>query len=298
MEGELSFNSDYIKQNKMKALSASLSNKPDNKIIEDKGLIKGYEFSAEGRQTRYYYTVISAMQNREIEVPAVFRRGKKIAGGYTKTVFTYVYDTISTRYIYDAKNNLIIKRTRYGDSYSSWYYEYNTGGMLVKQINARETNVNRNEADFKLGVQSIISKEEFQYEKFSDKQLKVKCLNDEGRLFKTIIINKNEKGKTLSESHEYFIGGIMQEYKYEYDEKGRLTKNSYNSNENGNKLEEHQYIYDEKNNIITEAYLKGSIKTNELSYLYDENAGSLKSLLDRDFENKSIGIVKYTWTFY
>jgi len=297
-EGELSFNEDYIKQNKLKALTASVANKPDNKIIEDKGLIKGYEFNAEGKQTRFYYTVIGTMQKKEIEIPPVYRRGKKVSGGYTKSVFTYSYDTISTRYIYNEKKHLIIKRTRYGDSYSSWYYDYNEEGMVVKQINARETNLNRWENDFKLGVQSVISKEEFQYEKLSDKQLKVKCLNDEGRLFKTIIINKDEKGRVLNESHEYFVGGIMQEYKYEYDAKGRVVKTSYGSNENGNKQMEHQYIYDDKNNLVTEVSLRASVKTNELSYLYNENTGSLKSLLDRDFENKAIGIIKYTWTFY
>lgn len=297
-DGELSFNEDYIKQNRLKALTASIANKPDNKIIEDKGLIKGYEFNEAGKQVRYYYTVISSMQQKEIEVPAVYRRGKKISGGYSRSVFTYTYDTISTRYIYNEKNYLIIKRTRYGDSYSSWYYNYNEDGMVVKQINARETNLNRWESDFKLGVQSIISKEEFQYEKLSDRQLKIKCLNDEGRLFKTIIINKDEKGRVLNESHEFFIGGILQEYKYEYDVNGRVTKTSYSSNENGSKQVEHQYIYDDKNNLVTEIYLKGGEKTDELSYLYDEKNNSLKSLLDRDFINKSIGIIKYSWSFY
>lgn len=298
IEGGFVFNTGFIHKNKIKTIAVSVANKPDNQVIEDKGLVKGYEFDSMGLLMRYYTSVIKASEKQEIDVPAVYRKGKLISKPYTKSIYRYGYDTISTRYHYDNNNRLTIKRTKYGDVYHSWYFQYDNQGQLIKQINARETNLNINDSEFKLGVQTVISKEEFEYEILSKNQVKIKCLNDEGRLYKVVIINKDDNGRVVSESHEFIVGGIRQEYSYEYNTSGKVVKKKYSSNDSGTQMEELVYEYDAAGQLLSEVKFRNGIKTNELSYLYDASDKSLKSLLDRDFNNKSIGIIKFTYNYY
>jgi hypothetical protein len=296
--GPINFNKEYIKQNKIKSISVSLVDKPDGSIILDKGATQGFEFDEKARLIRYYYTVLNRVEKIEREIPAIIRKGRVIQPATSNTYTYYLNDTIFCNLFYDEKNNIVGKRTRTGDYYDAYYYEYNEAGQIKKELHCRETNSSENKKEFKLGVQTVLSSETFEYIQLTPTQTKKRCLNDEGREYKKAIINYNEKGNKISESYEFIVGWMKQENKYTYNEKNQLIENAIVSNESGDINKKSVFIYNDKGNVITEKRFVKDVLLNEISYLYDETNTILKSHINRDFKNASIGIVKYMYSFY
>src|SRR6202008_2229613 len=100
-----------------------------------------------------------------------------------------------------------------GNYYEATYYDYNKAGKVVREMRAKETNTSGDKNMFMLGVQNILSEEKFEYQKTGDLQYKKKCLNDEGRIFKEIIVNVNEKGQPLLFNEAFTVTWISQETK-------------------------------------------------------------------------------------
>lgn len=296
---EMEFDPVIIKANRIRSIKADLANKPDNKMIDDKGLIQYHEFDSLGRLTRYYYTIVSGTITREIEVPALYRRGRVIRKAYTKTESTYRYDTISTSFYYDSKSRVNIRRSNSGDVYTAIYYTYDPADdNIIKEVRCKETNASENPGEFRLGVQTVTSLETFQYEKASPTQVKKKCFNDEGRIYRQVIINYDSKGNKLEEYSEYVVTWMNASSSWKYNEEGRLIEKSYSSNATGDMKISASYEYDAKGNLVAEKRFKNNEQTNEISYLYDENGKLLRSQVNRDIPNKQIGIIKYSYQFY
>lgn len=272
--------------------------KPDGDIIVDKNATQGYEFDTLGRVVRYYYTILSKTESQEMVVPPIIKRGKVIRAGSTKTVNTFVNDTIFTNVFYNDQNQIISKRVRTGDFYGAYYYEYNDRNQLKKAIHFKETNISENKRNFTLGVQTVLSSERFEYTILSPTQIKKSCLNDEGREYKKAIINYDARGNKISESYEFIVSWMRQESNYVYDDNNRLINKMFRSNENGEEKTYSLFKYGEKNTLLTEQKYKGDQLVNEISYLYDGANVLVKSHINRDFKNSSIGIVKYNYTFY
>jgi hypothetical protein len=193
---------------------------------------------------------------------------------------------------------VILKRSRSGDYYDAYYYEYDDKGKIKREMHCRETNISENKNVFKLGVQTILSSETFSYENLTPTQVKKKCFNDEGREYKKGIINYDAKGNKLSESYDFIVSWMHQEGLYEYANNGNLIRRILKTNESGELKQESTFDYDANNHLITEKKLKDAVILNEISYLFDEFTKLVKSHVDRDFKNASIGIVKYAYTFY
>ena len=68
---EPKFSKTFIRQNKIKAITASVVDKPDGEIIRDKGLAQVYAFDTSGNLTRHYFNEITALEKTETEIPAV-----------------------------------------------------------------------------------------------------------------------------------------------------------------------------------------------------------------------------------
>ena len=275
---ESPFNAAFVKNNNIKSVSISLCSKPDNEMINDKGLVKNYEFDTLGNISGFYYTQIRSV--RKNEVPHKFN-----------------YDTVYTNFYYNSLHQLILKRTHEGDSYNSWYYEYDSAGNVNKQKNFRETSVGESQ-DFKMGVQTLISLESFSYIVLSDLQIKKKCMNDEDRVYKEAIINYDEKKRKKDENYEFTVSWVRIGNSFKYDDWGRLIEKTYSSNASSDLLENSIYEYDSNGNLLLEKKLRNNQKTNEITYLYDENTKFLKSQLNRDFINNAIGIAKYSYEFW
>lgn len=272
--------------------------KPDGAVITDKGATQGFEFDANGKVIRYYYTILNRVVPEEVDVPAVKRKGRIIRPAGTKTVMRYFNDTIFSNVFYDEQGRLITKRVKTGDFYDAFYYEYNAEGRIKKEMHCKETSISENRNEFKLGVQTVLSVETFEYESLTPTQIRKKCLNDEGREYKKGIINYNEKGEKISENYDFIVSWMHQESSYEYNASGRLLKYIYTNNESGDVKKESAFDYDAGGSLISEKKLKGTEVLNEVSYLFDDATKLVKSHIDRDFKNASIGIVKYVYTYY
>lgn len=296
--GPLSFNTEIIRKNKIKSIVLDISDKPDGSVIIDKGATQGYEFDTIGRIKRYYYTILNKTESEEIEVRAIKKKGRIIRPATTRTVIKYINDTIFATVFYDTINRIISKRIRTGDYYDAFYYEYYENEKIKKEMHCKETNVNENKNEFKLGVQTILSSETFEYDQLTPTQIKKKCLNDEGREYKKAIINYDEKGNKLSENYEFIVSWMRQENTYQYDANNRLIEYTYSSNESGEEKNRSVFEYDTVGILLTEKKFKNDILLVEKNYLYNETNTLIKSEVNRDYKNTSVIIVKYAYTFY
>ena len=295
---EPAFNNDMVKKNKIKSIKSVFLSKPDGKMIEDKGLSGVFEFDSAGRLYSFYYTNIKSFTKEEKYIPAIYKYGKKINDAYFSEQYFYQYDTTFTFLIYDAQSRIIMKRTFAGDFFNSWYYEYYENGRIKKQSNYKETNTGTSRSDFRLGVQTVLSEESFEYEQPIELQVKKKCLNDEQRVYKEVIINYDSTKNIISESHHFIVGWISIENSYKYNSASQLTEKNYSSNANGDTREKSVYEYDVNGNLLVEKIYKNNTLTNEINYLYDEQNKLVKSQLNRAVTEAKIDIVKYTYTYY
>ena len=64
-ESQLPFNTEYIKSQKIKSITFDIIDKKDMQVAEDKGLLNYYEFNTNGLLTRFYYTSIIKIIQKE-----------------------------------------------------------------------------------------------------------------------------------------------------------------------------------------------------------------------------------------
>ncbi|TAL59672.1 MAG: hypothetical protein EPN85_08925 [Bacteroidetes bacterium] len=300
------FSRTFIRQHKIKTITASVVDKPDGEIIRDKGLAQVYAFDTAGNLSRHYFNEITALAKTETEIPAVYKRGRVVKKSFTKVNFEYQYDTLGTEYFYTSTGYLVMKRVCIGDFYHSTYYEYFGDGLLSRQTLCKETNLAKSGDPFKLGVQTVLSEEKFEYEQLTPNQVKKKFLNDEGKPYKQGILNF-VNSKPIDESYQFVVGFIRSGVTYAYDSKSRLIEKLSTDNSSGTTTEKVTFEYDELGNIKTEKKFKNGTQTDEIVYLYGvlpshgrEGLGMrfLTSQLDRQLQQSSIRILKYEYTFY
>ncbi len=294
---EPKFNRTFIKQNKIKTISASVVDKPDGEIIRDKGLAQVFAFDMNGNLTRQYYNEITSLEKTEIEIPAVYKKGRVIKKSHTKIDYQYQYDTLGTEFFYTSNGYLKMKRVCIGNFYNTTYYEYFGDGLVSRQTLCKETNIAKSGEPFKLGVQTVISEEKFEYETLTPTQIKKRFLNDEGKPYKQGILNFSND-KPMDESYEFTVGFIRSGVTYKYDSQGRLTEKTMTDNSSGNSVEKIIYEYDANENVTAEKRFKNGTQTDEIVYLYDEAKRLMTSQIDRQIQKASIKIVKYEYEFY
>jgi hypothetical protein len=297
------FNKTFIKQNKIRSVKASVVDKPDGEIIRDKGLAENFLFDTSGNLVRHYYNEITSLAKTEIEIPAVYKRGRVVKKSSTKVNYEYQYDTLGTEYVYTSNGFLRMKRVCIGDFFNTTYYEYFGDGLVNRQTFCKETNIARKGEPFKLGVQTIISEEKFEYENVSPTQIKKMFLNDEGKPYKQGMLNYSN-GKLMEESYEFVAGFIRSGITYTYDPNNRLTEKISTDNSSGSNIEKVSYEYDSNGNVLKEKKFKNGVQTDEKIFLYEsssplrEGAKLLTSQADRQIQKESIKIVKYEYEFY
>ena len=290
------FSPQFVVDNKIKGVRLSISDKPDNQPIYDKGLCEYYEFNDAGYISTSYYTDISTATKTEKNGYYYNKRGNRVS--YSTSDYSYSYDTTFTYYVYDKKNQLVIKRTTIdGVMFRSAYYEYFEEGSLKKETMLRETNTSTDPNTFVIGTQTLISSESFEYQSMTANQVKKFCLNDENRPYKIGMLNMNDKKQILEENYEFVVTWLRINKKYKYDDKGRLTEYKYSTNSNDRPADIYKYEYNGDQNIEFIRLYSGDDFLKEISYIYDENKKLVKNQLTRDHKRNSIGIVKFTYTF-
>jgi hypothetical protein len=293
---QLPFNTEYIKKQKIKSITFDIIDKKDLQVAEDKGLLNYYEFNTNGLLTRFYYTSISKIIQKEFHSEPKYHRHKLISNGHSYTKNEYIFDTIATKYFYTDLKKLKLKRYNDGSYYESFYYDYTTDGNIEKEKRCKETNVSETKTDFKLGGQYIISEESYKYNITGKNQYKKTCLNNEGRPYKEIIYTLNDAKLPISINEQYTVAWITQNSSFTYNQKNQLTKATYKSNSSGDEEKTRTYEYDANDCLLTEKQFKNGVLLKEISYITDTNK-KISSYIIRDPNNKSLRIVKLQYEY-
>lgn len=290
-ETQHNFNPEIIKTKGIKKITFEIMDKKDFEIAVDKSLTETYEFNADGKLSRFYFTTI--VKTNERQITKINRKGQAVS----YSVNEYVYDTVSTTYFY-AGNNLILKRYHDGlNYYESRYYRYDSLGNLTKELRFKETNNSPDRSLFILGNQVLLSEDSFQYKKFSSGQLKCTFLNSENRPYKERITNYDSLGRKKTENENYTAASwIMQENKFEY-QGNHLISAQFEGNASNKIILKNTYEYDELNELYTEKQFKNDVMLREKSYVTSKADSLLNSIVIRDPANKSIRIIKLKYDF-
>lgn len=292
------FNAEWIKRFSVKTITFDILDKKDYQPGKDQGLVHHYDFDTSGRLTRFYYTMIARQIVKEIYVPPVRRKKRRISGGYTRYENQYIYDTISTRFFYDAKGRLILQRYNEGAYYESTYYDYDDQGRVLRELRCKETNASADKSQFTLGVQNVISEEKFEYQSTGPRQYKKKCLNDEGRVFREVIVNLDENNRPIEMNENFTVTWISQKLKFWYNDFGQLSQKTFETNTDGAQAIRDTFEYDNKGNITWEKQYKNGVLLNERSYLFDQYGQLVTSFVIRDHIEKSMRITKLIYEYY
>lgn len=293
-EKQHQFNSEVIKKRGIKKITFEIVDKKDFETVVDKNLIETYEFDTNGNLLRYYYTTI--VKSIERSIPVVIQKGRKKQNTY-RTYTDYIYDTISTSYIY--KNNLLALK-RYHDGlnyYESRYFQYDDNANIVKEMRFKETNNSSDKQLFILGNQVLLSADSMQFLNYSQKQTKCIYFNNEKRPYKENFIYKDSLGNIIKIFENYVAASwIVQEQKFSY-KTNKLITAEYVGNANTNFKRRVEFEYDTMNELFAEKQYKNDVLIKEISYVTDKNNGLLNSFVERDPINKSMRIVKLKYDF-
>jgi hypothetical protein len=292
------FSPDSVRNYKIRSITSAYQYKPDGRIIEDKGLREYFEFDRQGRLSFYWRTRVKGMEAKAVEHGAVIRRGKKVKEAWTEYKYVYSYDTAFIYTFYDSLSRISTRRYCEGVYYHTWYYTYNEQGFVVTQIHCRETNSGTSHRDFKLGVQTIISREDFSYEVYSSSQMKQLCLNDEGKVYKETMMTLDMQGRVVESREAYTAGGIRIITTFAFDSLGRMASWSYTSNAGDPLVELTQYAYDSLGRIESVKRFKNTVLKDEFSYLYEGNAKMSYAYINRRHIELGIDIIKMAVSYY
>jgi hypothetical protein len=297
---EYTFSPLYIQKNQIKKVVFEILDKKDFEAPVDKHLVENYEFSSFGFILRFYYTDIIKTIEKEVTVPPKYRGRKKIHNGYTYMMNDFIYDTISTTYLYKIQSDkLLMKRSHLGSGfYDTRYYRYDSLMNLVEESRYKETNVSQSKNDFILGSQTLVSKDSTKVIVYGEDQTKIIYYNSERRPYKEqIIIKKNGNVVNITESY-VAASWIQQNQTFEYNEQGQMTSAVLNSNANVNLSYKHTFDYDKNGWLLTEKKFKNDVLLTESSFVNDTLSSLVNSVVIRDFANKSIRIIKMKYSYY
>lgn len=286
----LDFNTPFIKQQKIKSITFDIIDKKDYEAPVDRNLVHLYEFDSTGLLKRFYYTNIIKTIEKEYHSQPVYRKKRMISNGSVYFKNEYVYDTISTVFMYK-NNNLILKRYNDGSYYESRYYSYDAKNRVTKERRVKETNLSSDKSNFILGNQIVISEDSFQYLDITPRQYKQICLNSENRPYKEIIFNSDSLGNVISRNESYIVAWIIQNTTYTYT-KNQLTSVTFKGNANGDVVLKTTYERDTLDCIYTEKQYKNDVELKEISYITDRTNRRLNSFIIRDPIKKNMRIVK------
>lgn len=296
-DNSFSFNPSEIKKRKIKLITFEIVDKQDFKIAEDKDLSRHYEFDAEGRLKRSYYTVIKKIIQKEFHSAPVYRHNRLVSNGGTYSKSIYEFDTLSTNYFYDIKGNLIGKRFNDGIFYNATYFKYDSVGRVISMLSCKETNTNADKNVFTLGMQQINFEEKYKYINSSQKQYKQQYFNDENRVFKEVIISLNALQLPVQYNESYVATWINQITDFRYNENNLLIEKKYTSNASENIELKETYEYDANNLLNTEKHYKNNVLQTETGYVNDAETKMPGSFVTRDYMNKTMQIVKIVFTY-
>jgi hypothetical protein len=264
------FNSEFIRNNKIKIIRGAISMKREGEGMVDKNQFNYYEFDNLGRLIVMMSTFSSS---------------------------SYSKDTMIIRYEYDSRSNLITKRRNDSYGFYAYYYEYDSLNRLTKETYAREENAGPDRYNFVPGRQFIISYETFTYQKFSAKQSVKKYFNNYGKQYQEKFSYYDEMGYLKEELMRLTLSGKESKVVYEYDEHGRISKKSDISYIFGYSETSATFRYDTFGNLLEHSTYQNEKQQLFRTLAYDANM--LLSLeVSKDIATGIIYIVKFEHSFF
>lgn len=210
----------------------------------------------------------------------------------------YEFDSIFTLHYYNKEAKLQIARTYNNGKYLAIYENFDDAGRLIKSMRCQETNLTDDFRFFKIGQQTILQSESYQYEIINDNQVKKKFFNDQNLVYKEGILYYEGNPKILkAQEFAFTTTGVKVNYTYTYDEQGRQMESNYFSNAAGEIKESTRYTYNAS--VLTEdKYYRNSSLKNQRFYFYGKDNGLLESILSKSGNAYLIEIYNFNFTFY
>jgi hypothetical protein len=264
------FNNEFIRTNKIKSITGSISSKKVKDIIRTKGLDYFYEFNENG--------------TLKTQLSSYIKVGLK--------------DSSLISYTYNNKGNIAITRKSDSYGYYSYHYTYDSLDNIILQTYCRDENKFESKNKFELNKKYIIVSDSFSYQKLSDTQINKTFYNGYGKIFKVQRNYYNEYGYLIEEYSKFIIGNNKKKITYVYDEKGRLSKKHIYFDIAEDKKTTEIYSYDEIGNILDIKYLNNDTHTSTKQFLYDKKTMLLTAQLIQEIESKFIRIIQYEYQFY
>jgi len=264
------FNKDFIKVNKIKKLTASVSTKKELSAINKTNLVICYEFSKKGGLEGYYHS-----QNKANKI-----------------------DTSFIDYQYSDSGVLIAKRSN--DSYGFYSYNYSIDSLnrIVKKTYCREKNIGKNRNSFVLGTRYVIFSESYSYKKTENGYIK-SVLNNNGRPYQRYEFVYDSLDYLKKEIKKLLINNKKSITRYEYNENGFISSKSFFLSEKNNvPSEKITYKYDEFGNMTYIDEYKDNKHITHKEILYDKSSYILKTLIVQNVETNFIKIIKFKVEFY
>ncbi len=264
------FNTNFIKNNKIKSITGSISSKKVQDIIRSKGLDYVYEFNEDG--------------TLKTQLSSYLKIGLK--------------DSSTTSYTYNEKGNIVAMRKSDSYGFYSYHYTYDSSDHIILQTYTRDENKYNSKDKFELNKNYIITSDSFSYQQTGEKQLKKIFYNSYGKIYKEQTSYYNEYGYLIEEYTKFIIGNNKKKITYEYDENGRLfKKHNFNNIANDKKISE-VYTYDEIGNILEINYYENEKHTSVKQFLYDKKTMLLTAQLIQEVETQFLRIIQYHYHFY
>ncbi|MDX1349101.1 MAG: hypothetical protein R3279_02575 [Putridiphycobacter sp.] len=255
------FNSDFIRNNKVKSIKGYYSTKADYDRIRPTNNVYVYEFNEKGLLVKDYKT--------------------------------HYKDTIVRGYEYNEKNQLIVMRQSDQFGFHSYHYVYDSLNRLISKEYRRDVNKNGSRVDFEIAQSLSVSTERFTYEQ-TDKHLKKNYFNSLGKLYKYAFFYTDSNGYLFREEMQAVNGNSREQTIYTYNNNGFL-KEKTSEKVLGEKITTRiKFEYDQQNNILAQHYYRNGVYKTEFQIVYSSATMLLNALLARDIETNVITILKFS----
>lgn len=253
------FNSDFIKQNKLKKLNGSFTYKKQGEVMRPTEFKYVYEFDTNGN-------LISTYETRTDD-------GTK--------------DTTWNRYYYNDLNQLVKHSKSDKEGFLSIHFGYDSLGRVVTEEYIQEIDSN--------GVlirELSFNKERVEYADYGTQQKKTKY-NNYNLPYLDEFASYNDLGYLVERNERIKMTSTVYTYLYSYNEKGLLSGIAKTSNQTSGIVEEFRFKYDELGNLEEKHIYKNGIFTTDIQIIYNSKSHLLASVITRQVSTNFMMILRF-----
>jgi len=267
--GEPFFYAEFIRSNKIKSITGSVSTKADLQVIKSKGLIVKFLFDDAGNLIKQFDS---------------FYRGKK-------------KDSSIITYHYNEKKNITTKRMSDSYGFFSYNYSYNDLGDMIRKTYCRDENATNNKNDFKLKKQYTIVKETYSYIR-NDSSTQKNIHNNHGGVYQKEYYTYDENKLLVKVVKKLIVNHKKAETNYKYNDLMKVSEMTIQKDTSKDTYSRFVYEYDQLGNLeVIDEYRNEELKTHK-EVIYDKSTLLMKALLVQDVASNFITITKFSYVFY